>query len=77
MTETENYRTRTQIAIYANLDALSDRLARAAALAAEACVALENGEQNQAIGTILGFEKELPEMMALFNAALVLHRNNR
>jgi hypothetical protein len=77
MTEAEKQKTRTQIAIYTNLDMMSDWLARAAALACEACAAMEKGEQNQAIGTILGFEKELPEMVSLFNAILVLHRSSR
>ena len=61
-------------AIAANLAALSLRLSNAAELAKEASAAIERGEQNMAIGTILGFEKALPEAQALYNAALALHR---
>lgn len=63
-------------AIAANLDALSQRLSQAAALAKEAHEAMEAGQQNQAIGTVLEFERLLPEAQALFAAALVLHRNH-
>ncbi|MDE2020227.1 MAG: hypothetical protein KGJ13_07830 [Patescibacteria group bacterium] len=63
-------------AIAANLDALSQRLSQAALLAKEAHEAMEAGEQNQAIGTVLEFERLLPEAQALFRAALVLHRNH-
>lgn len=63
-------------AIAANLDALSQRLSHAATLAGEAHKAMEAGEQNQAIGTVLEFERLLPEAQALFNAALALHRNH-
>jgi hypothetical protein len=63
-------------AIAANLDALSQRLSQAAALANEAHKAMEAGEQNLAIGTVLEFERLLPEAQALFSAALVLHRNH-
>ena len=63
-------------AIAANLDALSQRLSQAAGLAKEAHEAMEAGKQNQAIGTVLEFERLLPEAQALFAAALVLHRNH-
>ena len=63
-------------AIAANLDALSHRLLHAASLAREAYEAMEAGQQNQAIGTVLEFEQLLPEAQALFSAALVLHRNH-
>ena len=63
-------------AIAANLDALSQRLSQAATLAKEAHEAMEAGQQNQAIGTVLEFERLLPEAQALFSAALVLHRNH-
>lgn len=61
-------------AIAANLDALAQRLTDAAALAREASAAMAKGEQNQAIGTVLDFDKLLPETQALFNAAIALHR---
>ncbi|MDE1901251.1 MAG: hypothetical protein KGI37_06390 [Alphaproteobacteria bacterium] len=63
-------------AIAANLNALSQRLSQAAALAKKAHEAMEAGQQNQAIGTVLEFERLLPEAQALFSAALVLHRNH-
>jgi F0F1-type ATP synthase membrane subunit c/vacuolar-type H+-ATPase subunit K len=63
-----------QNAIAANLAALTQRLAQATALAKEAQEAMEQGEQNQAIGTILDFDRLLPETLALYNAAIALHR---
>ena len=63
-------------AIGANLEALTHRLTQAADLAKQAHEAMEHGEKNQAIGTILEFERLIPEAQALFNAALALHRNN-
>jgi hypothetical protein len=65
-----------QTAIAANLAALSERLTEAAALAKEAQEAMEQGKQNLAIGTVLDFEKRLPETQALFAAAMALHRGN-
>lgn len=64
-----------QNAIAANLAALTQRLNEAASLAKEASEAMEQGQQNQAIGTIMSFEQMLPEAQALFNAAIALHRN--
>jgi len=61
-------------AITANLAALSHRLARAAHLAEEAHAAITEGQQNQAIGTIMDLELLLAEAKALFEAALALHR---
>ena len=63
-------------AIAANLEALTQRLIEAAGLARQAHEAMEKGEQNQAIGTVLEFERLLPEAQALFNAAMALHRNH-
>ncbi len=63
-------------AIAANIAALAQRLSDAAALAEEATTAMEDGNQNQAIGTILEFEQLLPEAQALFNAAIALHRSH-
>lgn len=36
---------------------------------------MTQGEQNQAIGTILDFDRILPEAQALYAAAIALHRN--
>lgn len=63
-------------AIGANLEALTYRLTEAADLAKQAHEAMAKGEKNQAIGTILEFERLLPEAQALFDAALALHRNH-
>lgn len=63
-----------QNAIAANLAALTQRLSQAAELAREAHGAMQGGEQNQAIGTIIDFDRLLPEAQALYNAAMVLHR---
>ena len=65
-----------QTAIAANLAALSERLNEAATLAKEAHEAMEQDNQNLAIGTVLDFEKRLPEAQALFAAAMALHRGN-
>ena len=69
-------RNAIQNAIAANLAALSERLSEAAALAKEAQEAMEQDNQNLAIGTVLDFEKRLPEAQALFAAAMALHRGN-
>ncbi len=61
-------------AISANLAALTQRLTQAAELAQEAHEAMAKGERNLAIGTILDFDRLLPETQALFNAAIALHR---
>ncbi len=66
-----------QTAIAANLAALSQRLTEAAELAKEAHKAMEEGNQNLAIGTVLDFEKRLPETQALFAAAMALHQGSR
>ena len=63
-----------QNAIAANLAALTQRLTQAAELAKEAHAAMERGEQNMAIGTIVDFDRMLPEAQALYNAAIALHR---
>lgn len=63
-----------QNAIAANLAALTQRLSQAAELAGQAHDAMQAGEQNQAIGTILDFDRLLPEAQALYNAAIALHR---
>lgn len=63
-----------QNAIAANLAALTQRLSQAAELAGQAHEAMQAGEQNQAIGTILDFDRLLPEAQALYNAAIALYR---
>ncbi len=61
-------------AIAANLKVLRALLARSAKLSAEACVLLEAGELNGAIGNVLGLEETLNDAKALFGTALLLHR---
>lgn len=70
-------KTTTQIAIGANLAALSENLSKAAEYALEGHKAMEDGEQNQAIGSIIYLETMLAEATALYNAALALHRTKR
>ncbi len=63
-----------QNAIAANLAALTERLTQAAELVKEAHEAMADGNQNRAIGTIIDFDRLLPETQALYNAAIALHR---
>ena len=72
---TNEPKTIIQNAITANLAALSQCLTEAAELAKQAHEAMAQGEQNQAIGTIIDFDRLLPEAQALYNAAIALHRN--
>jgi hypothetical protein len=64
-----------ETAIYANLLALTDRLAEAANLAAEAAAASKNGKQNLAIGTALAIDDLLAQSKCLYDAAIALHRH--
>lgn len=67
-------KTIIQNAVAANLAALTQRLTQAAALAQEAHEVMTKGEQNQAIGTIIDFDRMLSEAQALYSAAVALHR---
>ena len=67
----------TKKAIAANIEAFRQLLADAAITAAEAFQAIEAGEQNQAIGAILGLESKLEDALALYRAAVALHRTGR
>ena len=64
-----------ETAIYANLLALADRLAKAANLAAEAAAASKHGKQNLAIGTALAIDDLLAQSKCLYDAAIALHRH--
>jgi len=77
ITMTAKEKTITQIAIGANLAALCENLTKAAQYAQEGHEAMEAGEQNQAIGSILYLETMLGEATALYNAAIALHRTKR
>jgi len=66
-----------QNAIAANLAAMSEMLAVAAARAAEAHQVMQAGEQNQAVGTVMGLDRELEDALALYRAAIALHKGGR
>jgi hypothetical protein len=64
----------TKKAIAANIEALHQLLADAEITASEGFQAIQQGEQNQAIGAILGLENKLEDALALVRAAIALHR---
>lgn len=64
----------TKTVIAANIEGLAQRLTEMADLAKTATEAMSRGEQNLAIGTILSFENQIPEVEALFKTALLMHR---
>lgn len=62
-------------AIQANTQALADVLSQAADRAGEAATRSANErDQNGAIGTLVGIEADLESALALYRAALALHR---
>lgn len=61
-------------AMTTSLSLLVCRLQRAAALAQDAHAAATQGEQNQAIGTLLPAQEQLQDATALLRTVLVLHR---
>jgi hypothetical protein len=67
----------TKKAIAANIEALRQLLADAVITASEGFQAIQQGEQNQAIGTILGLDSKLQDALALLRAAVALHRTGR
>ena len=63
-------------AIKANVQAMADLLSIATARAGEAATRSANErDQNGAIGTLIGIEEDLESVLALYRAALALHRN--
>jgi hypothetical protein len=56
------------------LRTLATTLADAAQYADEGYEAMRNGNQNQAIGTIIYLEHLLPTAQALYTSAIALHR---
>ena len=64
-------------AIAANIEALSAQLSDCSLLSSEAFQAIQQGELNQAIGTILDFDRKLGDALALYRAAVALHRTGR
>ena len=67
----------TKKAIAANIEALRQLLADAVITASEGFQAIQAGEQNQAIGTILDLDRNLEDALALYRAAIALHRAKR
>ena len=67
----------TKKAIAANIEALRQLLADAVITASEGFQAIQQGEQNQAIGAILGLDSKLEDALALVRAAVALHRTGR
>lgn len=61
--------------IAVNLDALYHRLRQALKLADDARLAMAEGKQNLAIGTIVDLERVLPDCEALYRTILILHRS--
>lgn len=64
-------------AILANLSALRMTLAGALERATDAETAIKLGEVNQAIGAVHGIDSMLQDALALYTAALALHRSGR
>ena len=60
-------------AIRGNLETLNTLLHSAAAQTEEAVHSIYNGEQNAAIGTIVGLEQKLTHAHNLLGAVLALH----
>jgi hypothetical protein len=67
----------TKKAIAANIEALRAQLSDCFLLSSEAFQAIQQGEQNQAIGYILDFDRMLGDALALYRAAVALHRTGR
>lgn len=63
-------------ALSANISALYIRLRDATMRTADARQAMDAGNQNLAIGTLLDFEDLLPEMQQLFSTIMLLHKNS-
>lgn len=61
--------------IDANLHALNLLLQDAAKRSAEALDCALKGDRFEAIGTILGIDHELGDALALYQAAIVLHKH--
>jgi hypothetical protein len=64
-------------AIAANIEALGELLEKALTRTAEADAAIRQGEQNQAIGAMLDLDQDLEYALALYRAAIALHRAGR
>ena len=67
----------TKKAIAANIEALGAILEHATLRVSESLQAITEGEQNQAIGSLCGLEEPLEHALALYRAAIALHRASR
>lgn len=66
----------TQIALKGVISELSRLLTQSAAVAAEAEMAINKGDRNLAVGTLLGVEAAIQSIGPLMAATLSLHRNH-
>jgi hypothetical protein len=64
--------TAKSTAIAANIEAMRSLIADALVRATEADQAMQAGEQNQAIGALIGIDEKLENALALYRAALAL-----
>jgi hypothetical protein len=64
-------------AITSLLEVLDAMLHEAAEYTTEALAAIQSGNKNLAIGTLLYIEETLPAAQALYAATLILHRQAR
>ena len=67
----------TKKAIAANIEAMRKMLMDTVLRTSEAFEAIQAGEQNQAIGTMLDLDRDLEDALALHRAAVALHRTGR
>ena len=67
----------TKKAIAANIEAMRLLIATVHVRAIEAEKAMDQGEQNQAIGGLLDLDRALEDVLALHRAAVALHRTRR
>lgn len=68
---------RLKIAIQANIDTMQLLIDDAAQRITEAAAAIAEGQQNQAIGTLLDIDTKLESALALYRATIALHRAGR
>lgn len=64
-------------AIAATIEALRQHLLDSAVIVSEAFQAIQKGEQNQAIGSMYDLDDRLEAALALYRAAIALHRTRR
>jgi hypothetical protein len=67
----------TKNAIAANIEAMRLLITTVHVRAIEAEKAMDQGEQNQAIGGLLDLDRDLEDVLALYGAAVALHRARR